>query len=120
MLYVMRLSSGYQECHFLAGAWAVQRTARSGGVRKLRRLMTVMALVVWMLAGLTPMVLSDCMGMGVMCTALCALTSYVVPTSGSATRPQAMAYVPGAAQWYWPSIGVKVPDPPPRFPLSFS
>jgi len=80
--------------------------------------MATMALVVWVLTGLTPMVLNDCMGMGVMCTALCALTSYVVPTPSSTACPQAIAYVPGEGPAYWASIAIKVPDPPPRSPLS--
>ena len=85
-----------------------------------RRLIIMVALVVWVLWSPVAIALGGCVGMGAMCHGPCLLTSYEVPTVADLVTLQPVEPLHGAPSVYLPSPDLKVPTPPPRSVLFFS
>ena len=85
----------------------------------LRRLITVITLIAWVLMGPIAIAHGGCIGMGMTCDGPCVLTSYALPIPTAPVAPQAAAYRQVASSTYLPTPVVKVLKPPPK-PVLFS
>ena len=80
----------------------------------LRRLLTIITLIAWVLMGPIAIAHGGCMGMGMTCDGPCVLTPYALPIPTAPVVPQVVAYRQVASSTYLPTPIVKVLKPPPK------
>jgi hypothetical protein len=81
---------------------------------RVRRLIIIAALIVWVLWSPVAIAFGGCVGMGASCHGPCLLTCYELPTVPGLAASQAIELLQGEPLVSLPTPDLKVPTPPPR------
>jgi len=81
---------------------------------RVRRLIIMVALVVWVLWSPVAIAFGGCVGMGATCDGPCLFISYELPTVPGVAALQAVEPLLGDPPVSLPTPDLKVPTPPPR------
>lgn len=81
---------------------------------RVRRFVTLILLVVWVLLGPLSMTYIGCAGMGAMCGSPCALPSCLLTSLPNLSALPLGSYVSTALPERPPTIFLQIPDPPPK------